>query len=136
MKVSLVPFDHVDSIWNEVKALLAPACAVTSGRFTPYDVYVMLQTQRAHLWIAFDDSGVVGCIVTTLSDYPSKRYLCLLFTAGKKISRWTPQMNDLLTRWAEDNGCDGIEGQGRPEWARMYRRFGCEPLAVCFERNV
>lgn len=135
MKVSLVPFDHIDRVWDVVRPMLEPAVAVSNGRYTTYDLYVALQQQRLHLWIAFGDE-IVGCEVTQVFDYPSKRVLISLFTAGRMFRKWREPLLDILTRWARDNGCSCIEGMGREQWVRLLEPYGVRRMSVNFEMEV
>lgn len=137
MKVSLVPVEHINDVWDVVRPMLEPAVSVTNGRFSTYSVYNDLQRGDSHLWIAFDDEGNIhGAVTTDIIDYPEKRCLSMTFVGGSKFSEWSHPLNEILENWARDNQCEAIEGQGRPAWNRLVRRFGCKPLATIFERNV
>lgn len=137
MNTTIVPVEYIDRFWDEVRPLLEPAVEVTSGRFTTYDVYVGLQQGQYQLWVSFDDNArIAGCVITEVIDYPSKRCLNMLFTAGANIKAWMVSMNEMLGRWARDQGCELIEGHGRPGWARLVAKLGCRPLACTFERDV
>lgn len=117
--------------------MLETAVAVTNGRYSTYDVYVLLQQQRMHLWIAFDGDRVIhGIEVTQIIDYPSKRVLASLFTAGKRLREWREPMMDVLSRWARDNDCDAIEGQGREGWIKMLEPYGVKRGLVNFEKEL
>lgn len=136
MQVSLVPPDHIDAVWAEVKPWLEPAVAVTNGRYTTQDVHRLLAENRLTLWIAFDDSGIHGCQVTQIIDYPSRRVLGSLFTAGRRLRQWREPMMSVLLRWAADTDCTAIEGQGREGWIKLLEPYGCRITQICFERDV
>lgn len=137
MKISLVPPDHINAVWDVVRPMLEPAVAVTNGRFSTYSVYAALQQGRSHLWIAFDEEGVIhGAVTTDIVDYPEKRCLCMAFVGGTRFREWGQALDAMLTRWAKDNACEAIEGQGRPAWDRLVRRYGCRPFATIFEKDV
>lgn len=137
MNISLVPVDHINDVWDSVKHLLAPAVSVTGGRYMLYDVYVGIQTNKMQLWIAFnDDKQIVGCEVTTITDYPSRRLLTSLFTGGKSLRLWRDEMMEVLLRWAEDNECTGIEGYGRKGWIKMLEPYGVKQTLIMFEKDL
>ena len=137
MNVSLVPADHVEYVWDSVKDYLLPAIRVTGGRYMLYDVYSALMSGEMHLWIAFnDDKEILGCEVTRVTDYPSRRVLTSLFTGGRKIQLWKDPMMDVLVRWAEDNQCTGIEGYGRKGWIRMLDSYGVKQSLILFEKDI
>ncbi len=137
MNVSLVPANCVDDIWDKVKQYLLPAVKVTGGRYMLYDVYSGLKSGSMHLWIAFDDEKeILGCEVTTITDYPSRRVLTSLFTGGRKIQLWKHEMMGVLVRWAEDNQCTAIEGYGRKGWVRMLDSYGVKQSLILFEKDI
>ncbi len=137
MIVSLVPFDHINEVWDEVRPLLEPAVQVTNGRYTTYDVYVALNQHTMHLWIAADDARTIqGVEVTQIIDYPSKRVLSSLFTGGLRVREWRDPLMQILIRWARDNGCEAIEGCGRAGWVKMLQPFGVKTGLVQFEMEV
>lgn len=137
MNISLVPKDHINDVWDLVKPFLAPAVKVTNGRYMLYDVYVAVQTDNMQLWIAFgEDREILGCEVTSITDYPSRRVLTSLFTGGRNIRKWRNEMMDVLVRWAEDNQCTGIEGYGKKGWIKMLEPYGVTSSLMMFEKDL
>lgn len=137
MNVSIVPKDHIDNIWQSVRDFLAPAVKVTNGRYMLYDVYEASKSGQMQLWIAFDDNKeIIGCEVTTITDYPSRRVLTSLFTGGRNIKLWKDPMMAMLVRWAEDNQCTAIEGYGRKGWLKMLDSYGVKQTLIMFEKDI
>ena len=136
MKVSLVPIEHINAVWERLVPMLDPAVAVTNGRYTTYDVYVAAQKSNIQLWIAFEGESIYGLEVTCVTDYPSKRVLTSMFTGGAKLREWRAEMMDVLVRWAKDNQCTAIEGYGRDGWVKMLEPYGVTKGLVMFEKEV
>ena len=136
MKVSLVPIEHINAVWERLVPILEPAVAVTNGRYTTYDVYIAAQQSNIQLWIAFEGESIYGLEVTCVTDYPSKRVLTSMFTGGAKLREWRAEMMDVLVRWAKDNQCTAIEGYGRDGWVKMLEPYGVTKGLVMFEKEV
>ncbi len=137
MNVSLVPHGHIDDVWHSVKEFLIPAVKVTNGRYMLYDVYMRLKIAEMQLWIAFDDDReIIGCEVTTITDYPSRRVLTSLFTGGRNFRLWKDPLMGVLVRWAEDNECTAIEGHGRKGWLKMLDSYGVKQALIMFEKDI
>lgn len=137
MIVTLVPFEHIDAVWERILPFLVPAVAVTRGRYTAYDVYLLLQQQRMHLWIAIDDANAIhGIEVTQIVDYPSKRALVSVFTGGNRLREWREPMMEILQRWGRENDCEVIEGFGRDGWIKMLEPYGVTRGLVQFEKEL
>lgn len=137
MNFSIVPIEHINDVWDSVKDYLLPAVKVTNGRYMLYDVYIAVQRGKMQLWIAFtDDKEILGCEVTEITDYPSRRILTSMFTGGVKIRQWRDEMMEVLVRWAEDNQCTGIEGYGRKGWIKMLEPYGVKENLILFEKEL
>ena len=137
MMVSAVPADHIDNVWNEISSMVKDACRVTNGRYTSYDVYIALMQDNMTLWIAFDeDKKIHGVHITQIIDYPSKRVLASMFTAGKRLREWRDEMMTLMVCWAQDHDCEAIEGMGRTGWIKMLEPYGVKRVMTMFEKEV
>lgn len=133
LHVSLVPKDYALQVWPQVEGYVAKATKYASGKYEPEDVLDLVMQYDYPLWIAFDDAGIKGVVVTKFIQYPRKKYLFLEFCGGKDGFSWKAPMLSILRSWARDNGCDGIEGAGRDGWQRVFGRDGYVPTLRHFE---
>lgn len=124
MKVSMVPREYVPDTWADVQGHLVKAAHYTFGRYTVDDIYDSIMDYDHTLWIAFDEEGIKGAVVTMFTTYPRKKFLNMVFTGGIELSKWKEPMLKLLQHWAFDNNCDGIESTGRPGWAKIFKGDG------------
>lgn len=124
MQVSMVPKEHVKGCWDQVKDHLAKAAEYTYGRYEVDDILDAILDYDHVLWIAFDEEGVKGAVVTNFMHYPKKKYLGMVFCGGIELEKWKEQMLKILQHWAYDNQCDGIESTGRPGWAKIFQNDG------------
>jgi len=133
MQVSLVPLELVPKYWGEVEQHLAKAAEYTHGRYEVEDIFDAIMDYDHHLWIAFDEEGVKGAVVTKFALYPRRKYLDMVFTGGERLAEWKDPMLKMLQAWAYDSGCDGIESTARPGWAKIFKNDGHMPLWQTFE---
>lgn len=124
MQVSLVPREHVPECWSDVEGHLKKAAEYTFGRYEVDDIFDAIMDYDYHLWIAFDEQGIHGAVVTKFVHYPRRKYLDMVFTGGERLVEWKDPMLKLLQAWAFDNHCDGIESTGRPGWAKIFANDG------------
>jgi hypothetical protein len=134
--ISVVPKEHVPHVWEQVIPYIAGAADYTNGRYEPDDVYDLIMQYDYLLWIAFNDDGICGAVVTYFGAYPRKRTLNVMFLGGEQGWAWKQPMLDTLNRWAADNECETIEASGRPGWTRVLRNDGFTPLWQTFELPV
>jgi hypothetical protein len=133
MEVSIVPAQHIDECWPLVAPHLEKAVEYTYGRFTLDDIYTAVKDDSYTLWVAFDDEGVKGAVVTNFTLYPRKKFVHLAFIGGVDGHNWKEPMLDILQRWAYDNGCNGLESVGRPGWSKIFENYGYKLVGYAYE---
>ncbi len=133
MQCTMVPREHVDACWKDVKDYLAEAAAYTHGRYEVDDVYDSVMQYDHTLWIAFDKEGVKGAVVTNFAFYPKKKYLVMSFCGGVQLDLWKAPMLKLLQHFAHDTECDGVEATARLGWTKIFKDDGHKPLWQTFQ---
>lgn len=133
IQVSMVPPEHVAACWPQIEEYISAAAEYTYGRYTTNDIKTCVTDYDYQLWVAFDEGGMKGAVVTNVATYPQKKYLCMQFCGGKDLKEWKPQMLSLLQRFAGDIGCDGIESVGRPGWSKIFSGDGYKSIWVTYE---
>jgi hypothetical protein len=133
MMVSMVPREFVPEAWPDVKGHLAKAAKYTYGRYEIDDIYDAIMDYDHTLWVAFDETGAKGAVVSSFMHYPRKKYLNLVFCGGENLKAWKEPMLKLLQHWAFDNQCEGIESTGRPGWAKIFANDGHKAMWHTYE---
>lgn len=136
MQVSAVPAEYVKQVWPDIKEYMQGAADYTYGRYGVEDILDSITDYDFTLWIAFNEAGIKGAVVTSFIDYPRKRMLCMQFCGGVDLEQWQVPMLELLQRWAKDNDCDGIESTGRVGWSKVFKSDGYKPLWQTYELPV
>ena len=137
MKISIVLKEHIDGVWDSIRDMVVKTCAYSNGRYTADDVLKLLLNDKLMLWIAFDDDMTIhGFSVTCITHYPSKRALTVAFLGGVNAKIWLGVMDDVLIKWARDNGCDCLEGTGRSGWMRVKPSLNLRKMKTQFEKDI
>lgn len=136
MKVSLIPYDNVVDIWPKVRPCITKAAKYTFGRFDEEDILDQILEYDHLLWVAFDEEGVKGAVVTTFVHYPKIKALNMVFTGGEQLENWKEPMLELLQKFAKDKECDVIESTGRPGWAKIFSNDGHKVVWHTYELPV
>tara|TARA_A100001015_G_scaffold269884_1_gene321939 strand:+ start:104 stop:574 length:471 start_codon:yes stop_codon:yes gene_type:complete len=116
IEVSAVLPADVPLVWNYIVKYLDKSCRRSGGRHTVETIYRQLVDQECGLWIAYDknDNEIKGCFVTNFALYPTGlKMLNILQLAGKNMEDWVEISRPILTRWAKQTGCHGMEATGR-----------------------
>jgi hypothetical protein len=136
IEVSLVPTQFIDTCWEQIKPFMEKAAKYTHGRYTSDDIYDSVVEHDYQLWVAFDETGIKGAVVTNMVIYPKRKLLCMAFCGGHDLKEWKDPMLSLLQRFAKDMGCDGIEATARAGWAKIFTNDGYKQHWVTFELPV
>lgn len=135
MNVSLVPPEYVLSEWHRVRDYLEPAIDICKGRWTMEHLCGACCSGRAQLWIAFDDDKVYGALTTEITNYPAKKVLAMHFLGGEEFDLWYVEMLEVITRFAKDNDCDGLEGVARFGFWKYLKQNGFEKSSAFYEKG-
>jgi hypothetical protein len=133
MQVSMVPAQFVNQIWPDVEEYLRGAADYTHGRYEVQDILDAITDYDHTLWVAFDESGIKGAVVTNFAHYPKKKYLVMSFCGGVELEKWKAQMLKLLQQYAFDTKCDGVEATARLGWTKIFKDDGHKALWQTFE---
>lgn len=138
-EISLVPQDQVILVWDGVEKLIQKSANRSGGRTRPQDVLNDLLNNQSQLWIIFDTGSfeIIGIQITIFNFYPTgKKMLNLEHTSGKKMQDWIEKGLDVITKYAKETGCDGLEGMGRHgQWNWVKNKKGWKKPATFYEYN-
>lgn len=87
-------------------------------------IAVGILAREMQLWVIRVDDAFAGCLVTTIRIDDGKGRLTALIAAGRRMSVWAAAADDLLTRYAQHNGCSLVDGFGRLGWKKSAAHFG------------
>ena len=138
-EISLVPFDKVPLIWKKVEKYLKKSAGRSGGRTTIEDIYYELINNKTNLWIIFEKTSdeIIGVQITLFNTYPTgKKMLNLEHTAGINMQDWVEKGIEVMTKFAKENECEGIEGVGRHgQWHWVKNKKGWKRPASMYEYN-
>jgi hypothetical protein len=136
MNISLVPPDYIFTAWNQVREYMLKALERCNGRWTSEHLCAALAMGNSQLWIAYDDEKVWGAMTTEVTNYPGKKMLAMHFLGGDEFDRWYPQMLEMVTSYAKDCGCDGLEGVARFGFWKWLEKDGFKKSSVFYEKDI
>lgn len=126
--VTAVPPEEVNSIWPEIRGLLAPAVKRSGGRVTLLTLLGALRERRSLLWLTYpEDRRVRAAFVTRIAQYPARRLVSVDFAGGEAMDEWVNDVQATFRRYAADAGCSGVEMSGRAGWGKVLGRYGWTP---------
>ena len=116
IKFSVILPHDIFKVWKDIKKYLERSCKRSNGRHTVDTIYKQLMDTQVHLWIVFDPKNdlITGCIITNHVYYPTGlKMLNILQLGGKNMQDWMEIVRPIITKFAKDNKCNGIEATGR-----------------------
>jgi len=158
MIISAVPYEAVDVVWPDVEEYIGKAVshsgprynlqsvyellkkryiALSGPRYNLQSVYELLKKRYIALWVAMDeDHKIKAAITTRIFQYPEGRGLEMDWIGGDGMEEWLPPFQDALEKYALDNGCDFMAGQGRKGWEKPLKKLGWQYDFASFRKDL
>ena len=131
----LIPADGALVVWTDAWRLLAPAVALSSGRYTQHSIMLALMRGTNQLWTWWNDGEMVAAVVTELNDYPNKLRVCdMLFCSGRNMNLWCLPLLAAIETWAAEQGTKLMCVAGRIGWERVLKDY--RKTAVILEKRL
>jgi hypothetical protein len=135
MKMALVLYEDIDTIWGEVSQHLLPAIQFANME-TLETLRKNLNLEGHGLWILFNENqNIFGAATTALMEYPDRKALVLeyLGAAPGIMKEYLFLVMDMFKSYAYDTGCDVIELQGRKGWGKALHKYGAVATRYIYE---
>lgn len=140
MQIALIPEEAVASLLPHVLPVLARAIPYAHGRFALDHLREEIINGERQLWVAFDpslaDLRVEGAFLTAIGEYPGLKVLRIDFLGGENLSDWIRAAEEMLLRYARDNGCERLEMTGRLGWLTVLDKLGWKLAFITLEKEV
>jgi hypothetical protein len=130
---SLILPKDLKEFWPKIKDHLMKSVKYTYGRYNLQNIHDAILHRNYHLWVVCVDGVYKGAVVTNITEYPQKKFLCMHFTGGYDLKEWKQPMLDKLRKFAIDMNCDGIESSGRPGWVKIFSNNGVRASWITYE---
>lgn len=137
LRLSLIPPDLIDQVWEQAAPYLQESADLSRGRYLLSDIRQKIEQSEWHLWVVFEPGPhVVAAITSSFAYYPQAKALQGQFLGGTRLAEWRDMFCDTFDRWAKDNGCRFIEFVGRPGWVRALAPNGYEERFRIYYRDL
>lgn len=137
MRISAVPFEVVDVVWEDARRWLEPAVKSGGLRYSIDAIKEMIDKRIIALWAVLDDDNEMRAAITTrVQQYPEARWLEMDWIGGEEMDKWLPQLDDTLSGYARSMGCQFMSGQGRRGWMKPLGELGWESDSVAYRKDL
>ena len=135
MRMALVLYDDIDTIWEEVSQHLLPAIQF-SNMDTLENIRKNLNLEGHGLWILIDENqDISGAATTALMEYPDRKVFLIeyLGTPPGIFKKYEALVVSIFKSYAYDTDCDVIEFQGRKGWGNALHKYGAVATRYIYE---
>jgi hypothetical protein len=129
--------DHIDYIWDAALPMIEAASLASRRQWTADDVYELVKSRKAQMWLVWDSWGVlVALTITEIVDSNHIKVGRLVACAGQNIRRWSHHIAT-LEAWAKKEGCTAMHFGAHPSIAKLLaRRNGYEITHLVLEKEL
>ena len=135
-RITPVPPEYVDSVWDEILPHVVSAVATSGGAFTKKSVYDDAKSGFHTLWILVHNDAIVMMLTTRIVQYPAKRGLAIDWVGGGDLRAVLEAGLDALKEYARTNSCSEIEGCGRKGWEKWLAPHGWTHQHVAYKLEI
>jgi hypothetical protein len=131
----VLPSD-VPGLWSQVVGRVAQCGVETASITTPDQWLERIMSGEAQLWVVLKGQTIAGCVITEIYDTVRGKTCGMPITAADDMVSAIPVAMDMITRWAEQQGCKRWEGVGRQGWQRVLKPYGGRAIATVVEGRI
>ena len=136
VRISPIRPELVDTIWPAAVDMLKPAVATANGKVKIEDVREQILTGVLVLWMIWRENKPVAFYTTRIVEYPQRRAMAVDWVGGAEMRHWMNLALNEMEDHARNNGCEHLEGYGRPAWGRALKRRGWKPEYVAYRMEL
>lgn len=130
-----VPLEDLPHIWPQVVHWIDAALEY-DGDHTSYDAKCMIEDTGAQLWIIDVDYGLLGTAITQINIAPQRKVLTVWVVGGSGLDLWVGPLEDTLSRFALEKGCQAIQMIGRRGWKKHLGPLGWNEASTIFVKGL
>lgn len=136
IQITVVPTAVLDVVWPAAKEILKKAVDASYGVYDVESIYQSLLNGEFALWLVMDNGTPIAALTTRICAYPQGRGLAMDWLAGERMREWLPMVQNIMERYAHDNGCTHLECYGRKAWGRWLQKYGWKPSYIAYKMEL
>ena len=94
-----------------------------------------IESAHAQLWLIRVGSVYTGVIITEIYDTAAGKTCALPIVGGSHLNASLSVLEE-IERWAKEQGCTRLQGDGREGWVRALRCLGWHPVSVQIAKEL
>lgn len=131
-----VPAQMAQLWWPRIAHWCEEALGYSGGLLDLEDVKQAVASRDMQLWVIHDGKGPVAACVTEIRRWPRASVLTVLLLGGEQMHSWVAALDDTLTRFAQSQGCKGLDCYGRKGWSKALRNLGWRERVVMCAKEI
>ena len=137
MIISIVPYNLLPIVWDDVKSMVKLAIDKSNGELTIDDLYAKLLSKSMLLVTVHVDGKSVAALTMEQREFDSgKRILHVATAGGEMASEWIEEVNELCDQIAIKYNCEEIYIIGREGWVRKLKHLNYSVVHTVISRKV
>ena len=134
--VKLVPKDRVEMVWPAVSDFVALSQARVSDNIGLDDLRGDLIRGGQQLWLVTKEDKLTAVIITMILQHPRRRIFRIAHIAGINAKDWLHDALAVMKDAAGKIGCEAIEAEGRPGWAKHAKKMNFRETHRVYEMEL
>ena len=129
--------DWLDLYWPVVEPWIVSAVRDAGSLWTAADCRQMLNDRKLQMWVAWatpDNPSVV--VLTEVYDTAAGLTCAIPVVGGSDLAACLEDGLAVIERWAREQGCVRLRGEGRAGWERVLKPHGWRVVTTQVEKAL
>lgn len=128
--------ENLDLYWPHVEDWIVAALEDTRNTWTVSDVYREIGERKMQLWVIWAvKERPTGVIVSEVYD-TCVGMTCALPIVGGEMMSESLDVLETIEKWAKEQGCVRLRGEGRAGWERALKPLGWRKITTQVEKRL
>ena len=134
--VKILP-EGINLAWKSLSPYIDKALSRGQGEFISSDIYSAIERGTMQAWFALDkDEDIKAAMVTEVGDYPRLRVIRIVLLSGRDLNKYSPLIDEILTKWAIEIGAGRIETYCRKGFSRVLKRYNAREIYTILAKDI
>jgi len=134
--ITAIPALVAEGYRNKLFPYIESALNHSLGEVTSTQLFEKIINQKAQLWGVLEEGEFIGASVTEVIAYPNLKALRITTLGGKKMSKWSKDLDDVMVKFAKFVGAKRIESVGRRGFTRRLAPLNYKPAYVFMVKEI
>ncbi|WP_072389518.1 hypothetical protein [Hyphomicrobium sp. CS1BSMeth3] len=128
--------ENLDLYWPHIRGWIHEALVTNANAHTAADIYREIRDRKMQLWAIWArNDRPTGVLITEVYETAAGR-TCAIPIVGAEMMEQSLPVLKIIEKWAREQGCVRLRGEGRAGWERALKPLGWRKITTQVEKRL